>query len=64
MYSKGATDNINCVVVVRRSRRIGSLPPVKIKLIAAWIEIHRDELIADWSLAARKEPLFKIEPLR
>ncbi len=42
----------------------GSLPPAKLKLVAAWVEIHRDELIADWSLAARKEPLFKIEPLR
>jgi len=42
----------------------GSLPPAKLKLVAAWIEIHRDELVADWSLAARKEPLFKIEPLR
>jgi hypothetical protein len=42
----------------------GSLPPAKLKLVAAWIEIHRDELIADWSLATRKESLFKIEPLR
>lgn len=42
----------------------GSLPPAKLKLVAAWIEIHRDELVADWSLAARKEALFKIEPLK
>lgn len=42
----------------------GSLPPAKLKLVAAWIEIHRDELMADWSLAARGEPVFKIEPLR
>lgn len=42
----------------------GSLPPAKLKLVAAWIEIHKDELMADWSLATRNEPLFRIEPLR
>jgi len=42
----------------------GSLPPAKLKLVAAWIEIHRDAIMADWSLAARKEPVFKIEPLK
>jgi len=42
----------------------GSLPPAKFKLVTAWVEIHKDELMADWSLAARKEPVFKIEPLK
>ncbi|WP_292915625.1 DUF4160 domain-containing protein [Nitrosomonas sp.] len=42
----------------------GSLPPAKMKLVQAWIEIHRDELMADWKLAVSGEPLFKIEPLR
>ena len=42
----------------------GSLPPAKMKLVQAWIEIHRDELMADWRLAVSGEPLFKIEPLR
>ena len=42
----------------------GSLPQAKRKLVAAWIEIHRDELMADWALAARKESVFKIEPLK
>ena len=42
----------------------GSLPQAKLKLVAAWIEIHREELLADWALAARKESVFKIEPLK
>lgn len=42
----------------------GSLPPAKLKLVSAWIEIHKDELMADWSLAVRGEPVFRIEPLR
>jgi len=42
----------------------GSLPPGKMRLVLAWIEIHRDELVADWQLAASGQNPFKIEPLR
>lgn len=42
----------------------GGLPNKKLKLVQAWIEIHRDELIADWKLAKEGQELFKIEPLR
>jgi len=34
------------------------------KLLQAWIEIHHEELIADWHLASAGEALFKIEPHR
>lgn len=30
----------------------------------AWIEIRQEDLMADWSLAIKGEPIFKIEPLR
>jgi hypothetical protein len=42
----------------------GELPPGKMRLVQAWIEIHQDELSADWQLAVSGQPLFKIEPLR
>lgn len=42
----------------------GALPPAKLKLLAAWIEIHKDELMADWDLAIQGQPLFKIDPLK
>jgi hypothetical protein len=42
----------------------GSLPPGKLRLVQAWIEIHRDELMADWQLAVSGQQPFKIEPLR
>lgn len=29
----------------------GELPPAKNKLVVAWIEIHKDDLLADWELA-------------
>jgi hypothetical protein len=30
----------------------GSLPPKKHKLVVAWTEIHQEDLMADWELAA------------
>ena len=42
----------------------GSLPSKKMKLVQAWIEIHKDELFADWELAVSGEEPFRIEPLR
>ena len=29
----------------------GKLPPKQNKLVVAWIEIHKEDLIADWELA-------------
>lgn len=34
------------------------------KLVSAWIEIHRDDLMADWQLALSGQQPFRIEPLR
>ena len=42
----------------------GSLPAKKLRLLQAWITIHEEELMADWALAVKGEPVFKIEPLR
>ena len=42
----------------------GSLPSGKTRLVQAWIEIHREELMADWQLAVNGEDVFKIEPLK
>jgi len=42
----------------------GSLPASKLKLVQAWVEIHREDLLANWSLAVKGESIFKIDPLR
>lgn len=42
----------------------GEIKTAKMKLIQAWLEIHREELMADWRLAVEGQPIFKIEPLR
>ncbi len=42
----------------------GDFPAAKLKLVQAWIEIHREELMADWDLAIAGEQPFKIAPLQ
>lgn len=42
----------------------GGLPSGRARLVQAWIEIHREELMADWQLAVNGEEMFKIEPLK
>jgi len=42
----------------------GELPNNKRKLVEAWIEIHKEDLIADWSLAIAGQTVFTIEPLK
>lgn len=42
----------------------GELKPNKMKLVQAWIEIHKEDLMADWDLAIQGENVFKIEPLK
>ncbi len=42
----------------------GTMPIRQLRLIQAWIEIRRDELLADWELCQNGEKPFQIEPLK
>jgi hypothetical protein len=42
----------------------GKLPPKQIKLVQAWIELHKDELLANWQLVNEGEEPYKIAPLQ
>ncbi|MBF0109243.1 MAG: DUF4160 domain-containing protein [Magnetococcales bacterium] len=42
----------------------GEMPRQKVRLVQAWIELHRDELMADWKLAMEGNPVFPIDPLK
>jgi predicted esterase len=42
----------------------GTLPSAKLKLVLAWIEIHKEELLANWRLATEGQQVFKIDPLK
>jgi hypothetical protein len=41
----------------------GEIPLTKMKLVLAWIEIHREELLVDWELAVSGQRPFPIAPL-
>jgi hypothetical protein len=42
----------------------GNFPSNKLKLVEAWIEIHKEELMANWELAISGNSIFQIEPLK
>jgi hypothetical protein len=42
----------------------GNFPKDKLKLALAWIEIHKDELMANWKLAVEGQNVFKIDALK
>ena len=42
----------------------GELPRKQTKLVEAWIELHRDELEANWYLLHNEGEAFRIDPLR
>ncbi len=51
-----ALDPIECIS--------GDLPRTQQRLVEAWAEIHREELLNDWALLQSGKPPLKIEPLR
>jgi len=42
----------------------GKIPRGKMHLVLAWMEIHRDELYANWQLLSDGEKFFRIDPLK
>lgn len=55
--SKALVD-IQTATVIR-----GALPGRQLKMVLAWCEIHKDELMQNWELAKLNQPLNKISPL-
>lgn len=41
-----------------------SIPKNKQKLVDAWIEIHREDLLANWKLLSEGQQFFRIDPLK
>lgn len=41
----------------------GSLPGRALGLVREWAKLRRDELMANWERARRKDPLLEIDPL-
>lgn len=41
----------------------GKLPPRALRHVLEWLDLHKAELIENWSRATKGEPLKSIEPL-
>jgi hypothetical protein len=52
-------------VIEIESRRVleGSIPRRALNLVLEWLDLHKDELIADWELCRTKQQPLKIAPL-
>jgi hypothetical protein len=57
-------DNVGVVAIDAIQLIGGSLPRRQLRLVVASAEIHREELIEDWSRLQSGRSPFKIEPLR
>jgi hypothetical protein len=42
----------------------GNLPKNKLRVVQAWIEVRKEDLLADWNLAVNGQELYPIEPLK
>ncbi len=42
----------------------GDFPPRQLRMVQVWIDIHRDDLMADWELAVAGDEPFRIPPLQ
>jgi hypothetical protein len=58
-------NGFKATVDIRTSEIIdGDLPGRQTKLTLAWAELHKEELMANWSLVIQGEEPFKIQPLQ
>ena len=51
------------VEILSKTIMCGNLPNRQMKLVLAWCELHRDELMQNWELAKRNHLLNRIGPL-
>jgi hypothetical protein len=42
----------------------GDLPTLQLRMVQVWVDLHREELLADWELAKEGVEPFRIDPLR
>jgi hypothetical protein len=55
---------VGIYAIDRLERLAGSLPVRQERLVLAWAEIHREELLANWNTLQTGRPPVRIEPLR
>ena len=56
-------DDRSCIVDISRAKTKGNLTKREKKLVEAWAEIHRNELLDNWDLMMRENRVNDIAPL-
>ena len=66
-----STDLSRSITKVRRHRQHvdgnileGEIPAKKLRMLLTWMDIHQEELVANWNLLSNDDQYFNIEPLR
>lgn len=52
------------IVTIKEGLVKGEMPKRALKMIFDWLEQNKDDLLEDWELAQKGEPLKKIQPLK
>jgi hypothetical protein len=52
------------IAIADGSLLAGELPPKQLRMVQVWMDIHREELLADWELSVAGEVPFRIAPLQ
>lgn len=42
----------------------GELPPRQLRMVQVWVDLHREELLADWEIIKEGGDIFRIDPLK
>ncbi|MDD4964566.1 MAG: DUF4160 domain-containing protein [Gallionella sp.] len=42
----------------------GELPVRQLRMVQVWVDLHREELLADWEIVKAGGELFRIDPLK
>ena len=56
-------NNRQCIVDIRKAKAKGNLSKREKKLIVAWAEIHKEELLKNWDLLLNEGRVESIAPL-
>lgn len=54
----------NSTFDLKGNKIVGKIPKKQQKLVEAWIEIHKEELNALWTIVQNGNEIFRIEPLK
>lgn len=57
-------ENVAVVNIMDYEITQGELPTKQLRLVLAWMEIHQEELLANWTLCQNGEKPFAIDALK